>query len=93
MDAAARIYGMISGEHQRCVDWIVDIAESDRLLREKPALAAFPNRPKALLGPAQLHPRRLAGAGDLGADGAESPWLIPLLRTINAIAAGMRNTG
>jgi phosphoenolpyruvate carboxylase len=28
-----------------------------------------------------------------GDNPAESPWMQPLLRTINAIAAGMRNTG
>jgi phosphoenolpyruvate carboxylase len=30
---------------------------------------------------------------DHGGNSPESPWLTPLLRTINAIAAGMRNTG
>jgi phosphoenolpyruvate carboxylase len=28
-----------------------------------------------------------------GGDPRENPWLAPLLRSINAIAAGMRNTG
>jgi phosphoenolpyruvate carboxylase len=94
-DAAARIYGMIGGEHQRCVDWILDVAGTDRLLAENPALAASLNRRNALLGPLNYIQVALLGRvrSDRGEAGAESPWLIPLLRTINAIAAGMRNTG
>jgi phosphoenolpyruvate carboxylase len=94
-EAAARIYGMIGGEHQRGVDWILEIAGSDRLLSENPALAASLSRRNALLGPLNYLQVALLKRvrRDHGGNSPESPWLTPLLRTINAIAAGMRNTG
>lgn len=91
-DTGRRVLGLIEGEHRRCVDWVLDIAESDRLMAENPALAASLRRRNAFLGPLNfiqvflLRRAREAGGGD-------NPWMKPLLRTINAIAAGMRNTG
>jgi phosphoenolpyruvate carboxylase len=94
-ETGKRIHGLIAGEYQRCVDWILEIAESDRLLAENPALAASLNRRNAYLGPLNyiqvaLLRRVRAAAASMP---AESCWMKPLLRTINAIAAGMRNTG
>jgi phosphoenolpyruvate carboxylase len=94
-ETSQRAYGLLSSEYQRCVDWILDVCESDRLLAEDPALAATLHRREAYLGPLNyiqiclLRRLRSESAGSP----AETPWMTPLLRTINAIAAGMRNTG
>ena len=94
-ETGKRIHAQISAEFQRCVDWILDIVKAEQLLANNPDLAASLNRRYAYLGPlnyiqvALLRRLRQADAGDP----AVSPWLKPMLRTINAIAAGMRNTG
>ncbi|MCX7097992.1 MAG: phosphoenolpyruvate carboxylase [Methylococcales bacterium] len=94
-DTSQRVYGMIASEHQRCVQWILDITETDRLLADNPALADSLTRRDAYLGPLnylQVFLLRKLRAADSG-ETEDSPWLKPLLRSINAIAAGMRNTG
>jgi phosphoenolpyruvate carboxylase len=94
-DTGKRVHGLIAGEYQRCVDWILDIAETDRLLAENPALADSLHRRDAYLGPLnylQIFLLRKVREIDPKNPG-ESPWMKPLLRTINAIASGMRNTG
>ena len=94
-ETGKRVHGLIAGEYQRCVDWILDIAETDRLLAENPALADSLHRRDAYLGPLnylQVFLLRRVREIDPKNPG-ESPWMKPLLRTINAIAAGMRNTG
>lgn len=94
-----RVYSMIATEHQRCVEWILAIADSNSLLGENPALAASLHRRDAYLGPLNYLQvfllRRLRQFEQNPIDGnpLENPWMKPLLRTINAIAAGMRNTG
>ncbi len=93
-DTGQRIHGLIAKEYHRCLDWVLQVAEKDRLLAENPSLAASLHRRNAYLGP--LNYIQVALLRRLRADGdntEESPWLQPLLRTINAIAAGMRNTG
>jgi len=98
-DTGRRVYSMIATEHQRCVEWILAIADADRLLAENPALAASLHRRDAYLGPLNYLQvfllRRLREFEQNRVDGEalENPWMKPLLRTINAIAAGMRNTG
>jgi len=70
------------------VDWILDIAETDRLLAENPALAdscidAMPT------WAAQLHPGvLLRRVREIDPRIRRKSWMKPLLRTINAIAAG-----
>jgi phosphoenolpyruvate carboxylase len=90
-----RIHNLIAAEYQRCVDWILDIADSNHLLSENQALSNSLRRRNAFLGPLNFIQvvllRRVRSAAQ--DDSAESLWLQPLLRTINAIAAGMRNTG
>ncbi|HFD10850.1 MAG TPA: phosphoenolpyruvate carboxylase [Crenotrichaceae bacterium] len=94
-DVGKRIYGLIAEEHQRCTDWILDIVDSEQLLSENPMLAASLNRRNAYLGPLNyiqvvlLHKVRASAVQNP----SENIWMKPLLRTINAIAAGMRNTG
>jgi phosphoenolpyruvate carboxylase len=94
-DTGKRVYGLIASEHRLSVDWILEIAGTDRLLAENLALADSLHRRDAYLGPLnylQVFLLRKVRETDPNHP-AESPWMKPLLRTINAIAAGMRNTG
>lgn len=90
-----RIYGMIASEHQQCMNWILAIANAKQLLEENPVLAASLQRRDKFLGPLNiLQVFLLRQVRSMDAENAEdNPWLKPLLRSINAIAAGMRNTG
>ncbi|MGR8930116.1 MAG: phosphoenolpyruvate carboxylase [Gammaproteobacteria bacterium] len=90
-----RIHTLIAAEHRRCVDWILDIAECDRLLAENPELAASLRRRNDYLGPLNYIQAGLLRAmnEENEDDSSQSRLMKPLLRTINAIAAGMRNTG
>ncbi len=94
-ETGKRIYGLIASEHQRCVEWILEIANTKQLLEENPVLAASLHRRDAYLGPLnmlQVFLLRQVRAVDSG-NTEDNLWLKPLLRSINAIAAGMRNTG
>lgn len=94
-ETGKRIYGLIVGEYQHCVDWILAIANAKQLLEENPVLAASLNRRNAYLGPLniiQVFLLRQVRSVD-AENNEDNPWLKPLLRSINAIAAGMRNTG
>jgi phosphoenolpyruvate carboxylase len=94
-ETGRRVQGMIDAEYQRCVDWILAVCESDRLLADDPALAESLERRDAFLGP--LNFIQISLLRRLRSETLENPagtqWMTPLLRTINAIAAGMRNTG
>jgi phosphoenolpyruvate carboxylase len=94
-DTGQRVYELIAGEYRLSVDWILDIAETDRLLSENPALADSLHRRDAYLGPLNyLQVFLLRRVREIDpTNPVESPWMKPLLRSINAIAAGMRNTG
>jgi phosphoenolpyruvate carboxylase len=90
-----RIWELIAAEYRRSVDWILAVAVIDRLVAENPALEGTLQRRDAYLGPLNYVQvsllRRLRASGT--DEPTASPWMKPLLRTINAIAAGMRNTG
>ncbi len=93
-EVGKRIHALIAAEHRRCVDWILEIAESDRLLADNPELAASLHRRNDYLGPLNfLQADLLRAVRRAEEDGGEIPAMQALLRTINAIAAGMRNTG
>lgn len=93
-EVGKRIHGMIAAEHRRCVDWILEIAETDRLVADNPELAASLHRRNDYLGPLNfLQADLLRAVRQAEESGEESSAMKPLLRTINAIAAGMRNTG
>ena len=87
-----RVYGLIAGEYQLCVEWILAIANTKQLLEENPVLAASLKRRDAYLGPLNILQVFLLRQVR-SVDTEDNPWLKPLLRSINAIAAGMRNTG
>ncbi|WP_150049612.1 phosphoenolpyruvate carboxylase [Methylomonas rhizoryzae] len=89
-----KIHGLIAAEYGRCVDSILQIAECDRLLAENPELAASLRRRNDYLGPLNyMQASLLKALNEDEEEGNQSRWMKPLLRTINAIAAGMRNTG
>jgi phosphoenolpyruvate carboxylase len=96
-DAAVRdqVFGMVHAEFDRTVREVLGTAGAAHLIDENPVLAVSLARRNPYLDPlnhiqiAMLHRYRAAP----GSEQQPSPWLDPLLRTINAIAAGMRNTG
>ncbi|OQW72251.1 MAG: phosphoenolpyruvate carboxylase [Proteobacteria bacterium ST_bin11] len=93
-EVGRRIHGLIASEHQRCVDWILEIVESDILLADNPVLAASLHRRNDYLGPLNfLQADLLRMTRQQEDDGNDAVSTKLLLRTINSIAAGMRNTG
>jgi phosphoenolpyruvate carboxylase len=90
-----RVYTLIRDEFERTCREVLLAAGAAKLLDENPALQLSLRRRDPYLDPlnyiqiAMLRRYRVAP----GDETQPSPWLNPLLRTINAIAAGMRNTG
>lgn len=94
--ASARpIYDTISAEYQRTVDNVLQVAQIDELMGDTPRLALSLKRRNPYLDPLnQIQVTLLKRFRDESVDDdSRNQWLNPLLRTINAIAAGMRNTG
>ena len=90
-----RVFGMIRDEHDRTRKYTLQATEMDRLLDDIPPLALSLMRRDPYLDPLNhIQIRLLQRYRDesLSVEERES-WLNPLLRSINAIAAGMRNTG
>ena len=90
-----RVYAMIRAEYERTVKHILEISGSGYLLEDTPSLALSLRRRDPYLDPLShiqiLLLKRYRGENI--DDAADNPWLNPLLRTINAVATGMRNTG
>jgi len=90
-----QIHTLISAEYQRCVGWILDIVNAEELLADNPMLATSLRNRNSYLGPLnyiQVALLRRVRA-ETGEDQGENSAMRVLLRTINAIATGMRNTG
>ena len=93
------IYQRFRDEYERTCREIMAVAQIPALLTENPTLAKSLERRNPYLDPlnhiqVMLLRRYRQALRDQGADSAEAAiWLRPLLRTINALAAGMRNTG
>lgn len=95
---ARQIHGQIREEYQRTVREILLVTGQESLLQQQPLLALSLQRRNPYLDPLnhiQIHllrtSRRLQAletSGDFA-----NPWQDALLRSINAIAAGQRNTG
>jgi len=90
-----RVYALVKSEFERTVEQVLatigarELVEENQelrlsLLRRNPYLDPLNHIQLALLRRYRANP---------GTDEAPSVWLDPLLRSINAIAAGMRNTG
>ena len=87
-----QVYRVILDEYERSMRQLLNVADAHALLEDNPALAVSLEHRKRYLDP--LNHIQVVVLRKLRADEREdSPWLEPMLRSINAIAAGMRNTG
>jgi phosphoenolpyruvate carboxylase len=92
---AKPVYETIGAEYYATVDKVLAVAKLPSLMAETPALALSLSRREPYLDPLnQIQPMLLRRYRDGALDEkTRERWLDPLLRSINAIAAGMRNTG
>jgi phosphoenolpyruvate carboxylase len=90
-----QIHTLIRKEYERTVRQVLDITGSDMLLQEDPPLALSITRRNPYLDPLNhiqvLLLKRLQDNENQPPN--QQVWLAILLRSINAIAAGLRNTG
>ena len=93
-DQAGRTYRRIREEYQRSVRQILHIAGLHHLMEETPELQHSLARRNIYLDPLNHIQVALLERYRQGATPEDrEQWLDPLLRSINAIAAGVRNTG
>ena len=94
-ETAAQIYPLIEAEYKRTVEYVLKVANIKHLLDETPILSLSLARRNPYLDPlSHIQVTLLKRYRDHNLPEAERTiWLDPLLRSINAIAAGMRNTG
>lgn len=92
---ADHVYSLIEQEYRRTCDEIILIAGIESLLDENPILQRSLSRRDPYLDPLNHIQLELINRyrGQDSADSEKEATLDPLLRSINAIAAGMRNTG
>ena len=94
-DTGKRIFSLINEEYHRCCDNILAVSGQQALLGDNPVLQLSLSRRDPYLDPLNyiqlslLNRTRKSGITEQ----EKSTWFTPLLRSINAIAAGMRNTG
>ena len=94
-DTGNRIYKLINEEYQRCCKQILDISSNEKLIADNPVLQMSLTRRDPYLDPLnhiQLSLLKRTRNNDI-TEQERANWFTPLLRSINAIAAGMRNTG
>lgn len=94
-DTGDQIYTLFREEYVRTVEQVLHITGSQILLQENPILELSLTRRNPYLDPLnyiQLTLLKRYREESLS-DEEREDWLNPLLRSINAIAAGMRNTG
>ncbi|NNC22754.1 phosphoenolpyruvate carboxylase [Salinisphaera sp. USBA-960] len=84
------IFAIIRDEYERTVERILAITGESRLLENQAVLERSLARRQPYLDP--LNQIQIVALGHYREDG-DRAWLDPVLRSINAIAAGMRNTG
>ena len=94
-DTAQNVYKIISDEYARTAENVLNIADISELMEETPHLALSLTRRNPYLDPLnQIQLVLIKKYRDESlSDEVRTQWLHPLLRTISAIAAGMRNTG
>ena len=90
-----RVFALIKAEHERTQQYTLQIAQMDHLLDDIEPLALSLMRRDPYLDPLNhIQIKLLKRCRDESLSQEERDmWLDPLLRSINAIAAGMRNTG
>jgi len=94
-ETGERIYNMIREEHDRTLELVLRVSNMSHLLDDIPPLALSLMRRDPYLDPLNhIQIKLLKRYRDESLSEEERQrWLNPLLRSINAIAAGMRNTG
>lgn len=94
-EVGERIHGVIDEGYQRTVAGVLSVTNSQALMDENPPLALSMARRNPYLDPLNyIQVLLLRRYRDESMPVAErDAWLDPLLRSINAIATGMRNTG
>ncbi len=94
-DMAQRIYTKISDEYRKTITQVLHVSGAHHLLEENPELGLSLYRRNPYLDPLNnIQVTLLARCRDSSLDEEQRErWLQPLLRSINAIASGMRNTG
>ncbi|MDX1334781.1 MAG: phosphoenolpyruvate carboxylase [Gammaproteobacteria bacterium] len=94
-DLAKRIFDRIKAEYDLTRAQVLEISGNEKLLSDTPILQVSLERRDPYLDPLNhIQIILLSRHRDTSLDDeAHELWLSPLLRTINAIAAGMRNTG
>jgi phosphoenolpyruvate carboxylase len=93
---AQTIYDIVRDEYLRTVEQILHVTGSSSLLQENPSLALSLGRRDPYLDPLnhiQVTLLKRTRALTEDDDEEREKWIKPLLRSINAIATGMRNTG
>ena len=92
---AQTIYRRIREEHDRTLELVKKVSGIDYLLEDIPALALSLSRRDPYLDPLNHIQVKLLGRvrDDRAGEDERERWMEPLLRSINAIASGMRNTG
>ncbi|MCB1753383.1 MAG: phosphoenolpyruvate carboxylase [Gammaproteobacteria bacterium] len=91
----ARVFGKIRDENRRVIAKVLKIASIDRLLASDPLLELSLTRREPYLDPLGYIQIDLLSKyrGNSRPQTQRDQWREPLLSSINAIAAGMRNTG
>jgi len=94
-DTGNDVYKLMRNEHERTVQNVLMISKQPYLMAETPQLALSLSRRNPYLDPLnQIQLMLLQRYRDESVSEEDREiWLDPLLRSINAIAAGMRNTG
>jgi len=94
-ELADKIYGMIAIEHNKTVSSNLSISDNDYLMADTPQIALSLQRREPYLEPLNnIQISILKRYKDESkTEQQRKEWLTPLLNSINAIAAGMRNTG
>lgn len=89
-EVGQRCHGMLVAEYEQTVAEVLAVSGRAALLDDNPVLQISLARRRPYLDPLN-HIQTVAIRRHRAAAGSE--WLDPVLRSINAIAAGMRNTG
>jgi phosphoenolpyruvate carboxylase len=90
-----QVFELIAAEYHKTMEQVLSVVEADKLMTETPGLQVSLRRREPYLDPINyIQILLLQRYRDTSSDEKERErWLDPLLRTISAISAGMRNTG
>lgn len=92
--SARQVYQTLQREYDRTLTQVLNVAGLHGLMEETPGLRVSLARRNLYLDPLNhIQISTLERFRAEGSDEEREQWLDPLLRSINAIAAGMRNTG